>query len=184
MASAIELRLGARALPEGDVVGILLGQHALIHELIADVETAPRSHRDTAVTELDHSLRLLLHVEREVVHPVMSWLAGRSAADVCDEQRLQVIRALTELTGPAAGDGFAERLETLRAAVEGHFDCEEQRVLPRILGVCSTGERRHLGDEVLRVQVAGARDAFDGPLDRVATPMHTLLARMQTPRSL
>ncbi len=103
MGDATEDLAKAAQLPEGDVIRILLEQHARIRELFEHVRSAEGEHKQQAFDELRALLAVHETAEEEIVHP----LARRAVPSESDvEDRLTEERQAKELLSrlaPAAG---------------------------------------------------------------------------------
>ena len=78
MGDAAEDRTKAAQLPEGDVILILLEQHARIRELFADVKSAEGERKQHAFDELRALLAVHETAEEMVLRPVSRDAAGAS----------------------------------------------------------------------------------------------------------
>lgn len=133
--------------PEGDIVRLLLEQHARIRTLFADVRSAGGREE---VADLFAELRMLLVVhetaEQVVVRPVTKDLAGDGVAEARNEEEHEATMLLAELEklDPATPEFDAE-LGRLESAVDRHAESEEHDEFPALLNGCTAEQRRHMG---------------------------------------
>ncbi|MGO4422053.1 hemerythrin domain-containing protein, partial [Streptomyces sp. MCAF7] len=88
-----ERRLAAQ-IPEGDVVGILLEQHARIRDLFADVKGAEGDHKQQAFDELRALLAVHETAEEMIVRPVARETAGKQEADARNHEEQEANKVL------------------------------------------------------------------------------------------
>lgn len=133
--------------PDGDVVRILLEQHARIKTLFADIRGAGGV---AEVTELFAELRALLAVhetaEQLVVRPVTVHLAGDDVAKTRTEEEAEATRMLKALEkmDPMSPE-FQAELAVLERAVNEHAEAEEKTEFPALLSGCTAEQRRTMG---------------------------------------
>ena len=111
-----------------DVIELLLGQHMLIRELFAEVQTESGERRAEAFARLVHLLAVHETAEEEVVHPLAR--RGIDGGEQVVEDRLHEEReakeALVRLEGMDLGsEEFAAAFALLRSAVLAHAHYEE-----------------------------------------------------------
>jgi hemerythrin superfamily protein len=150
MGDANEDRAKAAKLPEGDLVRILLTQHATVKDLLDQIEEASGAKRKKLFEHLTTTLKAHETAEESVVRPVTKETAGEDVADARnaeEDEANEVIAALSELDvdSPEFDDRFAE----FKQAVSDHAEAEETQEFPTIESGRSAGERRELGDEFL-----------------------------------
>src|SRR3954471_20406160 len=87
----------AASLPEGDVVRILLEQHARIRELFADVSSAEGEHKSQAFDELRALLAVHETAEEMVLRPVTSNAVGKDVADARNQEESDANEVLKKL---------------------------------------------------------------------------------------
>jgi hypothetical protein len=140
-----------------DVLHFLKTNHDTIRaELARLVELDGVKARRAELDELARAVQMHLVLERDYLYPEVSGLfsgaealvtAGLAEAAVIEKR----LKAITKLAAkPAAEqDGFDKRLDELRAAVIGHFDQEEQMLMPKIRELIRTEDREDLGQVFL-----------------------------------
>ena len=149
MGTALEDRQKAAQLPEGDVLRILLGQHARIRELFAEIKTS----QGTAKKELFDELRCLLAVhetaEELVLRPMTSTTGAGAIAEARNEEEAEATEALKKLEELDPSDPiFDVRLAALEHSVLQHAEAEEAEEFPLILEAYNEEARRIMGAEV------------------------------------
>lgn len=147
MGNSTEDLKAAAQYPEGDVVRLLLEQHARIRTLFADIRNAGGREE---VADLFAELRTLLVVhetaEQIVVRPVTKELAGEDVVHARIEEEREATELLAELEklDPMTPEFDAE-LGTLESAVDKHAEAEEQDEFPALLNGCTADRRRRMG---------------------------------------
>jgi hemerythrin superfamily protein len=153
MGDAAEDRAKASELPEGDVIRILLEQHAQVRDLFAELQAAPASGRK----ELFDDLRALLAVhetaEEMVLRPQADGDAWKHIADERNQEEQEANQVLHDLEHlDPQTDAFLEKLTAFEKAVDEHAEAEESEEFPRVLSACDVEERRKLGDRLRAVE--------------------------------
>ncbi|GAA1179250.1 hemerythrin domain-containing protein [Streptomyces hebeiensis] len=123
----------AARLPDGDVVAILLEQHARIRELCTEV----RNTRGSAKRQAFDDLRALLAVhetaEEMIVRPVAEDTAGKQEADARNREEKEANHVLAELERMDldSAEFDAEFAEFAQSVVE-HAEHEEREEFPAV----------------------------------------------------
>ncbi|MEV4003892.1 hemerythrin domain-containing protein [Actinomadura sp. NPDC049753] len=138
----------------GDVVDLLLRQHAEIRRLFDRVEAAAGHER----AEAFHRLRRLLAVhetaEEEVVHPYARRHIDRGheviEARLAEENQAKQLLSDVDYFGPTSSD-FLQRLGDLRLSVMDHARHEEEEEFPQL--------RRHATEKDLRRMATAVKAA-------------------------
>ncbi len=146
-------RVEAAKLPEDDIVGILLAQHARIRDLFMEVREQRGEHRRKAFDELRKLLAVHETGEEMVLRPVSRRSAGPDvvkARNHEEEQAAKVLSGLEKLdvTGPE----FERQIATLEQAVSDHAEREELEEFPAVRAATSADERRKLGRQLRAVE--------------------------------
>ncbi|WP_163553327.1 hemerythrin domain-containing protein [Candidatus Frankia alpina] len=146
-------RVEAAKLPEDDIVGILLAQHARIRDLFMEVREQRGEHRRKAFDELRKLLAVHETGEEMVLRPVSRRSAGTDvvkARNHEEEQAAKVLSGLEKLdvTGPE----FERQIATLEQAVSDHAEREELEEFPAVRAATSADERRKLGRQLRAVE--------------------------------
>ena len=149
MGSATEDRAKAAELPEGDVIRILLEQHARIRTLFAEVTAQDSDHRQHVFDELRALLAVHETAEQMVLRPVTTDLAGAEIADERNEEEAEATEVLAELEKlDVESAEFAERIAGFQSSVVRHADAEEAQEFPHILERCDAEKRQRLGKQI------------------------------------
>lgn len=149
MGSAQEDRDKAARLPEGDVIAILLRQHARIRELFSDIEATEGEHKQHAFDELRALLAVHETAEEMVLRPISRKTAGEATVNARNDEEREATEVLAELEQlGAAAAGFAGKLATLKSMVTRHAEHEESEEFPSVLDARSEQERQKLGSAI------------------------------------
>jgi hemerythrin superfamily protein len=153
MGDAAEDRAKAAKLPEGDVIRILLEQHARIRDLFADVKSAEGEHKQQAFDELRALLAVHETAEEMVLRPATSKAGGSEVADARNEEESEANEVLKELEKlEATSPDFDAKLAAFEKDVDEHAEKEEHEEFPLILSKCSEDERQSMGKQLLAVE--------------------------------
>ncbi len=148
MGDAAEDRAKAQQLPEGDVIRILLEQHARIRELFADVKGADGEHKQHAFDELRALLAVHETAEEMVLRPITKDLADK-VAEARNQEESEANEVLKELEKlDVSSPDFSEKLESFEKAVSDHAEAEESEEFPKILSSCDESRRRAMGSQI------------------------------------
>jgi len=153
MSEAQADRAKAADLPEGDVIRILLEQHARIRELFADVLSAEGDHKSHAFDELRALLAVHETAEELVLRPVTKSTAGDAVADARNSEEAEaneVLKGLEKMDVTSAD--FDEKLAEFRNAVDEHAEAEESEEFPHILTSCDADKRATMGKAMLAAE--------------------------------
>lgn len=144
--STEDLRAAAQY-PEGDVVRLLLEQHARIRTLFSDIRNAGGREE---VADLFAELRMLLVVhetaEQVVVRPVSKHLTSAEQTKARIDEEAEATRLLADLEklDPMTPE-FDADLGTLETAVDKHAESEERDEFPALVNGCTADQRRTMG---------------------------------------
>src|SRR3954462_5207065 len=99
MGDAAEDRRKAAELPEGDVVRVLLEQHARIRDLFAEVKSETGDHKKQAFDELRALLAVHETAEEMVLRPATKRVddRGGKVADARNEEESEANKVLKDL---------------------------------------------------------------------------------------
>ncbi|GAB3764577.1 hemerythrin domain-containing protein [Microlunatus parietis] len=153
MGTAVEDRQKAARLPEGDVIGVLLNQHAQIKDLFAEVEQASGDQKHDAFEELRGLLVTHETAEEMILRPVTDDVAAEGVAEArnAEEQEAnEVLKRLESIDTDTAD--FDRELAELKSAVEEHAEKEETEEFPAVLQHCDADQRAKLGRRVLAAE--------------------------------
>lgn len=149
MSDAARDRAKAADLPEGDVVRMLLEQHARIRELFSDVKAATGEHKKQAFDELRALLAVHETAEEMILRPVSKRVAGEAVADARnleEEEANQVLSTLEDLD--CSSTEFDELLANFEKSVSDHAEQEEREEFPHILSGCDEEQRAKMGEQL------------------------------------
>ena len=153
MGDAAEDRAKADQLPEGDVVRVLLKQHARIRDLFDDVESADGEHKAQAFDELRALLAVHETAEELVLRPVTKKSGGEAVADARNEEESEANDVLKELEKlDVSSTEFAAKLADFKKSVDEHAEAEENDEFPLILRSCDDDERQTMGKHMLAAE--------------------------------
>jgi len=153
MGDASEDRAQAAELPEGDVIRVLLEQHARIRDLFKDVTSAEGEHKKQAFDELRALLAVHETAEEMVLRPVTNDAAGKAVADARNQEESdanEVLKKLEKLD--VASSDFDALLADFEKSVDSHAEAEEHEEFPAILSSCDEDKRRTLGKQILAAE--------------------------------
>jgi hemerythrin superfamily protein len=142
---------GQQAMPDSDVVDLLIHQHSLIRDLFDEVERRIGPEREEAFTRLVRLLAVHETAEEEIIHP----LARRSlpgGEEIVDD-RLKEERNAKEMLARLEDmdrqtPRFLTELDKLRIAVLTHARAEERYEFHRIRDELNEAQRRGLAAAV------------------------------------
>jgi len=146
MGDAQQDRAQAAQLPEGDIIRLLLEQHAQIKELFQRIPTTT----GPAKADLFNQLRALLAVhetaEELILRPVVKETIGEDEMEARNNEELEANKVLFELeTLDVNSAEFDEALTAFQKAVDEHAEKEEQEEFPGIVRECTPEQRQMLG---------------------------------------
>lgn len=139
-------RMTAAMLPEGDVVGILLEQHARIKELFAAVRGASGDEKSDRFNELRALLAVHETAEQIVLRPNTAERVNKRIAEARIQEEVEATKSLAELEeldleSPAFAASFAE----FEKDVNEHSEAEEHEEFPAIVAGYTVEERQRMG---------------------------------------
>ncbi|OEU90421.1 hemerythrin [Streptomyces abyssalis] len=155
MSNAALERAEAAKLPQDDIIGILLTQHARIRELFAEVHMARGDEKKAKFSELRAQLAVHEAAEEMILRPVAKKQAGESEAMNRNEEEAEAGRILAELERmDLAGSQFEAKLTEFEKAVGDHADHEEQEEFPAVRAGCSQEQRQKMGRRLRKAERA------------------------------
>lgn len=149
MGSASQDRAKAAALPEGDVIRVLLEQHARVHDCFDRVTSTSGESRVAAFDELRMLLAVHETAEEEVLRPVTKRVAGEDVAQARnreEEEANEVLSRLEDLDCDSAE--FDSLIREFQASVTEHAEKEESEEFPVVLREVDADERKKMGDRL------------------------------------
>ena len=146
-------RARAAKLPEGDVVRILLEQHARIRDLFEEIRGSAGSRKRELFDELRQLLAVHETAEEMILRPTSRRVAGDDVVDARnhEEADANVVLARLEKLDPATPD-FDTELAGFERAVLDHADLEERDEFSQVLTECDESERRLMGAMLLSAE--------------------------------
>lgn len=150
MNDATTERAHARDLPEGDVIRILLEQHAEVRRLLQDLTSGGATvDRQATFDRLRTMLAVHETAEELILRPVSSKVAGKQVADARDQEEQEANKVLAELEKlDVDSPRFAEEIQAFATAVSDHADAEETEEFPHVLAQCDAEERAKMGSRL------------------------------------
>jgi hemerythrin superfamily protein len=149
MGDATEDRAKAAELPEGDVIRVLLEQHARVRELFKDVQSATGEHRQHAFDELRALLAVHETAEEMVLRPVTTDVGGGSVAEARNKEEAEANEVLKDLEKlDVSSAEFGTKLAAFEKAVDQHAEKEESEEFPQILAQVDEKRRATMGTQL------------------------------------
>jgi hemerythrin superfamily protein len=146
MGDATEDMQKAAELPQGDVIRLLLEQHARIRTLFTDIHQAGGTARANAFAELRALLVVHETAEQLVLRPVSKRVAGQELVEQRLAEEAEATKVLAKLEDMDANSPeFHELLTQFQADVNDHAEAEEQAEFPAVLAGCTAEERQKMG---------------------------------------
>lgn len=153
MGAATEDRAKAAQLPEGDVIRILLEQHARVRDLFAQIQDAPAGDRSDLFDELRALLAVHETAEEMVLRPKAEDDEWKRVASDRNEEENEANQVLADLEGlDTASEAFLDKLTAFEKAVDQHAEAEENEEFPRVLESLDVDERQKLGKRLQAVE--------------------------------
>jgi len=146
MADAAQDRLTASELPEGDVIRLLLEQHARIRELFTDLRSAMGWHKRQAFDELRALLAVHETAEEMVLRPISHGTAGETVVSARNKEEEEATKVLKDLERmDVASALFGRKIAALETMVLHHAEREEREEFPSVLAQCEPEMRQSMG---------------------------------------
>ena len=119
--------------PEGDVIAVLLQQHARIRELFSQVKTETGERKQQSFDQLRALLAVHETAEEMILRPMSKRTAGREVAEARNHEEAEANHVLAELERMDVDSAvFDERFARFEQAVLDHADHEEEQEFPAI----------------------------------------------------
>jgi hemerythrin superfamily protein len=153
MGDAVEDRAKAQELPEGDVIRILLEQHAQVRDLFARLQEAPAADRGEIFDQLRALLAVHETAEEIVLRPKAEDDAWKQVAEERNQEEAEaneVLKALEDLDPQS--EAFLAKLTEFEKSVDEHAEAEEHEEFPRVLSALDVDERQKLGTRLKSVE--------------------------------
>ncbi|MEU5928612.1 hemerythrin domain-containing protein [Streptomyces antimycoticus] len=146
MSQADEERREAARLPEGDVVAILLEQHARIRDLFTEVKSTEGTHKQQAFDELRALLAVHETAEEMIVRPVAEDTIGKDEAEARNREEAEANKVLAQLEKmDLTSSDFDAQLAAFEQAVIAHAEHEEREEFPGVHAGRSEEQLRNMG---------------------------------------
>jgi hemerythrin superfamily protein len=147
-------------LPDGDVVRILLEQHARVRDLFADLAEVAGADRQARFDELRELLAAHETAEELVLRPLSRDIAGDSVVDARNREEDEATRMLADLEKlDATSADFDRLLVQFEAAVLEHAAREEREEFPHVVAGHDEAERARLGAILRAAEALGPTHA-------------------------
>jgi len=137
----------AAELPEGDVIRLLLEQHARIRNLFATVKSATdEQHKADSFDELRALLAVHETAEEMVLRPASRRSAGAQVAEARNEEEAEANEVLAKLEKLDIGSAdFDTQFAEFEKAVDAHAEAEEHEEFPAIVSAIDEKDRKRMG---------------------------------------
>ncbi|MFE6649935.1 hemerythrin domain-containing protein [Nocardioides sp. NPDC057772] len=185
MSHVTEALKKASELPEGDVVRILLHQHAGIRQLCATVGNSEGPAKRQAFDDLRVLLAVHETAEELVVHPVASVHGGETLTKAlnADEKEASEMLARLEEVGVDSPE-FDESFPIFQIAVEQHAEEEERVEFPLLLARLDETARHTMGKRLTAAEMVAPTHPHPGaagsvPKQLATMPFHSIVDRVK-----
>lgn len=149
MGDAANDRATAATLNDGDVIKILLTQHAQIRDLCAKVTDSTGDTRKEAFDALRALLAVHETAEEMVLRPVTEKVALPGVADRRNQEEAEANAVLKMLEGlDTDSTDFLTTFRSFVDSVDKHAESEEHDEFPAVLATCTEEERQQMGTKV------------------------------------
>lgn len=153
MSSATTEREEAARLPEGDVVRILLEQHARIRDLFAEVKGAQGEQKSQTFNELRALLAVHETAEEMILRPTAKKTAGEAEAEARNHEEEEATKVLAELEKMDLGSAeFDAKFAAFERSVIDHAEHEEQQEFPAVRQGCGEDHLKGMGSRLQRAE--------------------------------
>ncbi|GHK01163.1 hemerythrin domain-containing protein [Streptomyces sp. NPDC003753] len=153
MSNATMERKEAARLPEGDVVRVLLEQHARIRDLFDDVKSARGEQKKQTFDELRALLAVHETAEELILRPTAKRTAGDAEAEARNHEEEEANKVLAELEKmDVTSAEFDAKLAAFEKAVIDHAEHEEREEFPAVRRGCDEEQLKGLGARLQMVE--------------------------------
>ncbi len=134
-----------------DVLQIIKADHDGVRSLLFSLETSDATRRVELIDRLRSELAVHTKIEEAYLYPEVADLTAERLPgffDFCIANHRTIVRSLEQLRKSAVAaeeDDFYKSFQTLKKVVLGHFEAEEDQLMPLIRKNVSTPEREELG---------------------------------------
>ena len=175
----------ASELPKGDVIRILLQQHAGIRQLCATVVNSEGPAKRQAFDDLRVLLAVHETAEELVVHPVASVHGGERLTKALNADEKEVTEMLARLEELGVDNPeFDETFPIFQIAVEQHAEEEERVEFPLILAALDQTARHTMGKRLSAAELVAPTHPHPGsagsvPKQLATMPFHSIVDRVK-----
>lgn len=175
----------ARELPDGDVIRILLEQHARIRTLFADVRDAHGDQKQTLFDELRALLAVHEAAEEMLLRPVSRKTAGDEVAEARNHEEAEATEVLAQLEGMDVNTvEFDREFAQFERSVSDHAEQEEEHEFPAIVRGCDADQRASMGKSLMRAEATAPTHPHPGAAGSTAAqwtvgPFASMLDRVK-----
>lgn len=142
-------RAKAATLPEGDVIRLLLEQHARIRELFTEVKQASGQEKKEAFDDLRSLLAVHETAEELVLRPVTTSVVSEGVAQARNDEEAKANAVLERLERLDVEDpAFDSQLVDFESSVDEHAEAEEHEEFDQIITNCDEQKRQQLGTKI------------------------------------
>jgi hemerythrin superfamily protein len=153
VSSAHTEREQAAKLPEGDVVRILLEQHARIRDLFAEVKATQGDQKKSLFDELRALLAVHETAEEMIMRPTAKKMAGQAEADARNHEEEEANHVLADLEDmDVTSADFETKLSNFERSVIDHAEHEEEEEFPAVRQGCEQDELQGMGRRLQAVE--------------------------------
>lgn len=143
----------AARLPEGDMVRILLEQHARIRDLFAEVKTTRGERKQQRFNELRALLAVHETAEEIILRPIAKKTAGEAEAEARNREEEEANHELAELEKMDVNSTeFDAKLAAFERLVIDHAEHEEQEEFPAVRRGCQRDQLNSMGSRLQTVE--------------------------------
>jgi len=153
MGDAHEDRAKAAELPKGDIIRLLLEQHAEIKDLFATIPTTSGTDKAQLFAQLRTLLAVHETAEEMILRPVVKGVVGESEAEARNHEELEANKVLLELEKlNVDSPDFDQRLKAFQEAVDHHAEMEETEEFPGIVKDVDEDQRQMMGKRFMMTE--------------------------------
>ncbi|MEU6095106.1 hemerythrin domain-containing protein [Streptomyces sp. NPDC047079] len=146
MSNATTEREEAARLPEGDVIRILLEEHARIRDLFTEVKGAQGEEKKRIFDELRALLAVHETGEELILRPAAKKTAGEAEAEARNHEEEAANKVLADLEKMDVSDPeFDAALARFERSVIEHAEHEEQEEFPAVRQGCDEDQLKSMG---------------------------------------
>ena len=165
----------ASELPKGDVVRMLLQQHAGIRQLCSTVASSEGPAKRQAFDDLRVLLAVHEAAEELVVHPVTSTHGGELLAKALNADEKEATEMLARLEEvDVDSPEFDESFPIFQVAVEQHAEEEERVEFPLLLDTLDETARHMMGKRLKAAELVAPTHPHPGTAGSVTKQLATL----------